>query len=185
MTTHLLRSCLLLLFLVAAHGRAGELPPGVMPFKGSAAPALQLDNLDGEPYDLAATQGRWRFVHFWASWCGPCRREMPSIQNLIGLLGDSGIEFVLVNTAETEDEVFTFLGTVVPELELAPLLDADGLVTEAWQPRGLPATYLVDPDGRIQYQALGGRPWEKPEYQAFLRSLAAPPNPAATPAGSR
>jgi hypothetical protein len=51
-------------------------------------------------------------------------------------------------------------------------MDTDGLVTEAWQPRGLPATYLVDPEGRIRYQALGGREWEKPVYVDFLRGLA-------------
>jgi hypothetical protein len=52
-----------------------------------------------------------------------------------------------------------------------PLMDLDGQATELWQPRGLPATYLVDPAGRIQYQALGGREWEKPVYLDFLRGL--------------
>ena len=65
--------------------------------------------------------------------------------------------------------MFTFLGIVAPEL--VPLMDTDGLVTEAWQPRGLPATYLVDPGGRIQYRALGGREWEQPAYLEFLRGL--------------
>ncbi len=51
------------------------------------------------------------------------------------------------------------------------LLDLDGQVTEAWQPRGLPATYLVDPDGQIRYHALGGRPWDQPDYLEFLRGL--------------
>ena len=85
------------------------------------------------------------------------------------ILADSGIEFLLVNTAETEDEVFTFVGIVAPEL--VPLMDLDGQVTEVWQPRGLPASYLVDPEGRIRYQALGGREWEQPVYLEFLRSL--------------
>ncbi len=182
MKAQLLPACLLLLFINCAQADEG-LPPGVLRIDGTPAPALRLNNLDGEPYDLAATQGRWRFVHFWASWCGPCRREMPSIQKMVALMEDSGIEFVLINTAETEDEVFTFLGTVVPELELIPLLDSDGLVTEAWQPRGLPATYLVDPGGHIRYQALGGREWEKPVYLSFLRSLES--RVTATPAGNR
>jgi hypothetical protein len=102
---------------------------------------------------------------------------------MIAMMENSDIEFILINTAETEDEVFTFLGVVAPELELAPLMDDDGLVTEVWQPRGLPATYLVDPDGRIRYQALGGREWEKPAYMAFLRGLAT--TPATTPASSK
>jgi thiol-disulfide isomerase/thioredoxin len=158
-----------LIALAAALTHAAELPQGVMQVPGKPAPPLHLDNLDGEPYDLEDSQGHWRFVHFWASWCGPCRKEMPSIDRMTRLLADSDIEFVLVNTAETEDSVFTFLGIVAPDL--VPLLDSDGLVTEAWQPRGLPATYLVDPDGLIQYQALGGREWEQPAYLEFLRSL--------------
>lgn len=162
-----LHACLLLLLSLPAS--AESLPPGILRIDGRPAPALQLDNLDGEAYDLANTHGHWRFVHFWASWCGPCREEMPSIERMISTLGDSKLEIVLINTAETEDEVFTFLGIVAPDL--VPLMDSDGKVTEVWQPRGLPATYLVDPDGKIQYQALGGREWEKPAYLTFLRGL--------------
>jgi thiol-disulfide isomerase/thioredoxin len=159
----------LLILLATMPATAAELPQGVIRVAAKPAPGLQLDNLDGEAYDLEDSQGRWRFVHFWASWCGPCRKEMPGIDRMTRLLADSGIEFVLVNTAETEDTVFTFLGIVAPDL--MPLLDSDGVATDAWQPRGLPATYLVDPDGLIQYQALGGREWEQPEYLEFLRSL--------------
>jgi thiol-disulfide isomerase/thioredoxin len=171
---------LLILLLTMATGYAQSLPPGVMSVTPKPAPALQLKDLDGQARDLAASAGHWRFVHFWASWCAPCRREMPAIQAMIPLLKDSGMVFVLVNTAETEDEVFTFVGSVAPDL--VPLLDSDGLVTGAWQPRGLPATFLVDPEGRIRYQALGGRAWDKPQYREFLRRLAATP---ASPAGSR
>ena len=159
----------MLIMLAAPLIHATELPQGVMQVAGKPAPPLQLDNLDGEAYDLEDSQGRWRFVHFWASWCGPCRKEMPSIDRMTRLLADTDIEFVLVNTAETEDSVFTFLGIVAPDQ--VPLLDSDGLATEAWQPRGLPASYLVDPDGLIQYQALGGREWEQPAYLEFLRNL--------------
>ena len=99
-----LPACLLLLLSLAAC--AESLPPGMMRIDNLPAPALQLDNLDGEAYDLAKTHGHWRFVHFWASWCGPCRREMPGIERMISALGDSELEIVLINTAETEDEVF-------------------------------------------------------------------------------
>ena len=97
------------LFVGMAAASAGPLPAGVMRVNAIPVPALRLDTIDGETYDLSATKGHWRFVHFWASWCGPCRREMPSIQRMITRLDDNDIEIVLVNTAETEDEVFTFL----------------------------------------------------------------------------
>ena len=79
------------------------------------------------------------------------------------------LEIVIINTAESEDTVFEFLAAVAPDLN--PLMDKDGLVTEHWQPRGLPATFLVDPAGRLQYLALGGRPWDAPEYMRFLKRL--------------
>ena len=157
------------LLLACVTTLAGDLPPGIMALDGRPAPALKLDNLDGEPWDITESRGHWIFVHFWASWCGPCRREMPTIQKLTQKLQDKQFEIVMVNTAETEDEVFSFLGIVAPDL--VPLMDTDGLVTEAWQPRGLPATFLVDPQGNLRYLALGGREWHTGPYLTFLRGL--------------
>ncbi|HEC19225.1 MAG TPA: TlpA family protein disulfide reductase [Gammaproteobacteria bacterium] len=152
---------------------AGELavPKGVMPVAPRAAPALVLQDMDGARFDLARQRGRWVFVHFWASWCGPCRREIPAIQRLAQKLKTAKQAPVLaiINTAEDEDTVFTFLGVLAPDL--MPLMDSDGEVTEAWQPRGLPSTYLVDPRGMIRYQALGGRPWDEDDYFQFLIGL--------------
>ena len=157
------------LLLLCVTTLAGDLPPGIMALDGRPAPALKLDNLDGEPWDIADSRGHWIFVHFWASWCGPCRREMPTIQKLTEKLQDEQLEIVMVNTAETEDEVFSFLGIVAPDL--VPLMDTDGLVTEAWQPRGLPATFFVDPQGHLRYLALRGREWHTGPYLDFLRGL--------------
>ena len=157
------------LLLASVTSLAGDLPPGILAQDGRPAPALKLDNLDGEPWDLSDSRGHWVFVHFWASWCGPCRREMPTIQKLTETLQDEQLEIVTVNTAETEDEVFSFLGIVAPDI--MPLMDTDGLVTAAWQPRGLPATFFVDPEGRLRYLALGGREWHTGPYMNFLRDL--------------
>lgn len=147
------------------------IPKGIISLDGQAAPPIKLDNIDGEPYDLRQARGHWAFVHFWASWCGPCRREMPSIQRMATQLKQSTLELVIVNTAETEDEIFNFIGIHAPDL--TPLLDTGGLVTQQWQPRGLPSTFLVGPDGKLRYLALGGREWDSPAYLDFLRSLTA------------
>jgi thiol-disulfide isomerase/thioredoxin len=163
--------CIPLLCITLSLQAAG-LPPGVMVMDGLPAPALRLDNIDGESWDISSRRGHWLFVHFWASWCGPCRREMPTIQKLMETLQDDRLEIVMVNTAETEDEVFSFLGIVAPDV--VPLMDTDGLITESWQPRGLPATFLVDPEGRIRYLALGGRDWNTPPYLDFLRRIVMP-----------
>ncbi len=163
-----------LILVIPSLSIAGNLPKGIIEVDGRSAPALALNDIDGNAFDLISTRGRWVFVHFWASWCGPCRREMPAIQRLDKQLGTSGIELVLINTAEDEDTIFSFLSAVAPDLPT--LMDIDGLATEKWQPRGLPATYLVDPQGRIRYQALGGRPWDSEAYLQFLQQL-----PTATP----
>jgi thiol-disulfide isomerase/thioredoxin len=115
--------CIPLLCITLSLQAAG-LPPGVMVMDGLPAPALRLDNIDGESWDISSRRGHWLFVHFWASWCGPCRREMPTIQKLMETLQDDRLEIVMVNTAETEDEVFSFLGIVAPDV--VPLMDTDG-----------------------------------------------------------
>ena len=163
------------LLVISANGVAkdklpkNELPKGIMVLKGQDAPPLVLKNLDDEVWDIDKARGHWVFLHFWASWCGPCRREMPTIQAIVPMFEKSKLEIVLVNTAESEDIVFKFIGVVAPDLN--PLMDADGQVTEVWQPRGLPATFFVDPDGKLQYLALGGRNWNKPDYLNFLKKL--------------
>jgi thiol-disulfide isomerase/thioredoxin len=173
-----LKTCTALIFLVAAPAHSESqgnqltnLPKGVITVDGRDAPPLALANMDGETYDLAQSKGKWVFVHFWASWCGPCRKEMPTIQAIVDQFADSDLHIVLVNTAEDEDTVFNFLGIVAPDMD--SLLDSDGSVTEAWQPRGLPSTYFVDPQGKLRYVALGGRPWDEGEYLGFLKMLIA------------
>lgn len=147
---------------------AAELPPGLIALDGRPAPALKLTDLDGKETRLADLRGRWVMVHFWAGWCGPCRRELPAIAAMAKTMPKT-LALVMVNTAETDDEVFAFLSTVAPDL--TTLLDRDGGVTERWQPRGLPSTFFVDPRGRLRYLALGGRAWDTPPYQRFLAGL--------------
>lgn len=158
-----------LLLLAPMLQAAGDLPTGIIAAKVSLAPPMRLADMDGEFVDIQQLRGQWVFVHFWASWCGPCRREMPHIEKLQQLMGGQGLGFMIVNTAEDEDTVFSFLGGVAPDLN--SLMDRDGLATEKWQPRGLPATYLVDPAGVIRYQALGGREWHRRAYTDFLARL--------------
>ena len=141
-------------------------PDGIIRLDGRAAPGLNLQDVDGNTYNIKQSRGKWVFVHFWAAWCGPCRREMPTVQRMTEKLKETAIDIVLVNTAETDDEVFNFLGVVAPDM--STLMDRDGLVTERWQPRGLPASFFVSPEGTLEYIALGGREWDKPRFLNFV-----------------
>lgn len=165
-----MKKLLLLLSLFAMLPVAAvELPPGIIAITPFQAPPLKLADLDGKTQDLADYRGQWVFVHFWATWCGPCRREVPAIQDFVQKMAGEKLGIMVINTADSEDAIFEFLAANAPELN--SLSDRDGLATELWHPRGLPATYLVDPDGVVRYQALGGRPWNEEPYLSFIRSL--------------
>jgi thiol-disulfide isomerase/thioredoxin len=170
---------LLLLFLLSMAASAplpaADLPTGVIALKPYEAPPLRLADMDGKVTDLRELRGQWVLVHFWAAWCPPCRRELPSLARLFRERGAELPRLVMVNTADTENEVFAFLGKVAPDQPT--LLDRDGQVTERWKPRGLPASYFVDPEGRVRFVALGGRPWEEGAYRDFLLSLKARKTP--------
>jgi thiol-disulfide isomerase/thioredoxin len=163
-----MRWLLLVGWFVLAPAFAAQ-PPGLLAQDGRPAPALKLGDMDGKTTDLAELRGRWVMVHFWASWCGPCRREMPTLSTLTKALPPERLTVLLVNTAESEDEVFSFLATVSPDL--TTLMDRDGLATARWQPRGLPSSFLVDPEGKVRYLALGGRDWSSGAFLEFLRQL--------------
>ncbi|MBL4712374.1 MAG: TlpA family protein disulfide reductase [Gammaproteobacteria bacterium] len=144
-------------------------PFGIRNYDIGNAPDFTLLDIDDKAFTLSETRGHWIFLHFWASWCGPCREEMPTIQKLADILQKENLKIIMVNTAEDEDTIFEFLAAI--DVDLTNLMDADGLVTETWKPRGLPTTFLINPKGEIKYQAIGGREWDKPEYIKFLKQL--------------
>ena len=158
--------------LMCAFACAAELPAppkGIRVYDIGSTPNFTLKDIDGESFMLENTRGNWVFLHFWASWCGPCRKEMPAIQRMSELIQDDKLDIVMINTAEDEDTIFSFLGET--GTELSSLMDKDGLVTETWKPRGLPTTFLIDPNGVVRYQAIGGREWDKATYTGFIKQL--------------
>lgn len=146
-----------------------KVPFGIRHYDIGHAQNFTLNDVDGEKFELRKLEGQWVFLHFWASWCGPCREEMPAIQTLSETMKGEKFQVVMINTAEDEDTIFEFLGAI--NVDLNSLMDVDGLVTEVWKPRGLPTSFLIDPEGKVKYQAIGGREWEKPEYINFLKQL--------------
>ena len=149
-----------------------EVPFGIRHYDIGQAKNFTLTDIDGEEFELNSARGQWVFLHFWASWCGPCREEMPAIQQLADTMQHS-LKIVMVNTAEDEDTIFEFLGTI--GVDLNSLMDSDGLVTEEWKPRGLPTSFLIDPQGNVKYQAIGGREWGEPLYINFINKLVKQP----------
>jgi peroxiredoxin len=163
-----LRAVLLILFLVLSQqGLAGQT---LTPVPGRpAAPELGLQDLDGTLHRMADYRGRVVIVNFWATWCPPCREEMPSMQRTWEAVKAEGIVLLAVNVGETEDQVWGFTANYPVEFPL--LLDGDGHAIGRWPVKGLPTTFVVDPEGRIAYRAIGGRAWDDKRILDLIRGL--------------
>ena len=156
---------LVLLLAVALPAAAQELKPA----PATRAPALELSDLEGRTHKLADYRGKVVLVNFWATWCEPCRDEMPSIERLRASLEGRPFAVLAVNLAEPESRIRKFLDAM--PLGFAVLLDRDAKVARAWQAKMLPATYIVGPDGVIRFQHRGELDWSKPEVRRQIAAL--------------
>jgi len=110
-------------------------------------------------------------LNFWATWCPPCRREMPSLERLNQKFKGKKFVVLALNQMEGSDQVFTYTA----ELEVAPtftiLFDKDSNVARAYSVQGLPTTYLIDKKGNIRFRAIGGREFDHPEVEKQIMQL--------------
>ncbi|MBK1620454.1 alkyl hydroperoxide reductase [Lamprobacter modestohalophilus] len=133
------------------------------------APAFELVGPDERVYRLANFKGQPLIVNFWATWCPPCRAEMPSMQRAWEQLEAEGIGMIAINVGEDAETVQAFLEQVPVSFPLP--LDTDSKVTQRWPMRGLPTTFVVAPDGRLVYKATGEREWDDPALLEQVRAL--------------
>ena len=126
---------------------AGETVREPEPAVGHPAPDFALTTLDGEPFTLSDADGMPVVLNFWATWCGPCRNELPALQDAAERYNDR-ILFVGVDQAEEADVVQSF----VDEFGLTfPIpMDSDGAVGQRYNVRGLPTNFFIDSNGLIR-----------------------------------
>jgi thiol-disulfide isomerase/thioredoxin len=136
-----------------------------------AAPDFVLPDMDDEPHALQDYRGKVVLLNFWATWCPPCRREMPALEQLYQQLGEQGLVVLAVNQWEDPDHVFAYTGelNVFPSFPI--LFDPDSSVSERFGVKGLPTSFLLDQDGRVRYRAIGGRAFDHPEVERTIRAL--------------
>jgi thiol-disulfide isomerase/thioredoxin len=158
------------LLLQAAQAQTGK---GLQPVEGRPEAAeFALPGLDGESHRLSELRGKVVLINFWATWCPPCREEMPSMQRLYESLEGEDFEVLAVNVGEREPNVFSYArGEIGTELTFPILLDPEAKVIERFPVRGLPTSFLVDKQGRLAYKAVGGRDMTSEAFRGTVLKL--------------
>ena len=123
----------------------------------------------GGTQSLSSLKGKVVFLNFWATWCGPCRAEMPSMETLYNRYKGKGLEILAVNCAEEQPEVLAFLRK--NKLSFPSVLDGDGKIAQEYGIRGIPTTFLLDRDGMVIARIVGSLNWEEPKINTALEML--------------
>jgi len=162
------------LFNVTAVNAAETPPEQTLPplSETFTAPDFSLKGEDGKTYRLKDYVGQVVVLNFWATWCPPCRFEMPSMERAHAQLKGEKIAILAVNVGEDETTVFAFTGQYPVTFPL--LLDQDGSVIAKYPVIGLPTTFIIDPSGKVTHRAIGGREWDAAELLNQLRALLKP-----------
>lgn len=117
-------------------------------------PSIKITTLDGKPYDLSSQRGKWVIVNYWATWCVPCIKEMPDISRFVSAHKDKVSAIGLAYEDSDKADIQAFIAKHPVSYPIAqvtmdkPLADFD-------EPRGLPTTWLIGPDGRVGKRFVG------------------------------
>lgn len=158
-----------MLALAAAAFSAAASAQELKPWTGGGTPALVLDDLEGRPHRLESYRGKVVLINFWATWCEPCRDEMPSIERLRRSMEGRSFAVLAVNLAEPQSRIRAFLEKM--SVGFTVLLDRDTAAAKAWKARILPATYILGPDGRIRYSHFGELDWSQESVRRAIAGL--------------
>ncbi len=137
--------------------------------KGIEAPDFSVKSIDGKPIKLSDFRGKVVFLNFWATWCPPCRAEMPSIETLYTRYKRQTLQVLAVNVQEESSVVKTFLAQNLYTFPI--VLDPNGEAARLYGIRGIPTTFIIDQQGNLQGALVGGKAWDTPEVFALLDAL--------------
>jgi peroxiredoxin len=163
--------------MVAIVGAGGAAAPDIQPVAGRSAvklgepaPNFQLRDLDGHLVALSDMRGKVVLLNFWATWCGPCRVEMPAMEKLYRTFLRKDFEILAVST-DAQGELVTRPFQQENRLTFPILHDADYIVGLTYGARTLPMTFMVDREGVIRHQIFGARDWGAPEARQLVQML--------------
>ena len=153
--------------LCIALGLAGAAQAAVAP--QSAAPDFTLRSLEGRNLRLAEQRGQVVLVNFWATWCGPCKQEMPHLNRLYDKYRSAGFQLLSINVDEDPRQA----GSAAAKfgVHFPVLLDGDKTVSKLYELQSMPSTVLIDRDGRVRYLHRGYREGLEAAYERQIREL--------------
>jgi thiol-disulfide isomerase/thioredoxin len=142
---------------------------GMAKLPEKAAPEFTLPNLDEKQISLRQYRGKVVFLNFWATWCIPCREEMPALEQLHQTFQQKDLIILAINLKESAEQVKTFFQKRA--FSFPALLDHNGSVFRDYSVAGMPTTYLIGRDGKLLARGVGGRDWTRAEGQDLIRNL--------------
>lgn len=142
------------------------LPTLAQPF---TAPLFELPSDDGSLHQLKDYRGKVVILNFWATWCPPCRYEMPSMERAWQKIKNKNVIMLGINVGEDADTIFEFTGQYPVSFPL--LMDQDSRIIKQYSVTGLPTTYIINPDGQVVYRAMGSREWDNDDIIQQLLGL--------------
>ncbi len=156
--------------LVWAHPQAFEQMGVVAPKTVKPAPDFALTDIHGKPVSLGDFRGKTVLLNFWATWCGACKEELPSMERLYQSLKGKGFEIVAISIDRgNQDRVKKYAREY--NLSFPILLDPDQKIRKNYYIMGLPTSYLIDPQGQLRGFVSGARTWDHPLSKEIMMSF--------------
>ena len=137
--------------------------------------SLVLMDIHGLQHSLEQYRGKVVLVNFWAGWCHPCIQEIPEMIRLAEMLADRPFVILAVNVGEEQRKLPGFVKRMDEHMVI--LMDTDNEAFKRWKGIGLPSTFVIDPGGRIRYDAYGAVNWDAPYIVTMLTDLMEPSAP--------
>jgi thiol-disulfide isomerase/thioredoxin len=137
------------------------------------APGFSLSDFAGKPMSLGSLKGRIVFINFWASWCGPCKKETPELDKLAGQYSQSEVTVLAVNIDKTRENAEGFLDRLglLHAYHFTVLLDPESSVVQDYGARAMPTSFIVDREGLIRFVHLGFNEGDPLNWRREIDSL--------------
>ena len=161
---------LVVLLFAGASGSAWAANSHILPVaKPFPAHKIRLKDLDDKVIQLSDFKGKTVIINFWATWCPPCRRELPSMQDTYEAFKGKNLVILAINVGEEWETIAPFIAPY--KLEFPILLDKDSSVLTQWKAIGLPSSFVINGKGLVTHRFTGGRDWNDPVFRTDLKKI--------------